>query len=51
MALDPSRIFASPIANHEVAYTERDATPYALCCGADRAAADGDFCFVDSEGF
>lgn len=50
MPLDPSRIFGTPIADRSLSYEDRDAMLYALCCGADRAVAEGDFRNVREEG-
>ncbi|WP_283179354.1 hypothetical protein [Gemmobacter sp. 24YEA27] len=50
MPLDPSRIFGTPIADRSLSYEDRDAMLYALCCGADRAVAEGDFRYVREDG-
>lgn len=50
MALDPSRIFGVQIADRIQSYSPRDAALYALCCGADRAAARGDLSYVYEQG-
>lgn len=50
MVLDPSRIFGTQIAERELNYSPRDPMLYALCCGADRAAQDGDLSFLHEDG-